>query len=310
MVCVSSPTISVVMAAANATASLPAALEAVAEQDYSGEIEVVVAAADQPTAEIARRMGVIVVDNPSGATPSGLNRAIARSSGDVVIRVDAHSRVPPGYVTRCVEVLERTEADVVGGMQVPVGETFWERAIAAAMVSRFGAGDARYRLGGEEGPVETVYLGAFRRDALERIGGFDEEFRRTQDYELNHRIIASGGVVWFDPDIRVDYRPRGSLGALARQYFDYGTAKRQFNRKHPGSLRWRQLGPPALVATLVGSMLFSLIWPPMLIVPLAYLVAAIVAGLLAAPTEGLPSVGVPFALVTMHLAWGLGFLSG
>jgi hypothetical protein len=191
-------------------------------------------------------------------------------------------------------------------MQVPVGETPWQRAIAEAMKSPFGAGDARYRIGGEEGPVETVYLGVFRRSALEQVGGFDETFTRNQDYELNHRLIEAGEVVWFDPELRVEYSPRGSLRALARQYFEYGQAKRQFVRRHAGGLRWRQLAPPLLTTALVSSLVLSLWWPASLLLPLSYVVGLVVVSL--GSESG--AVKMALALGTMHLSWGAGFLLG
>lgn len=304
------PTVSIVIPARDASTGLPAALESIASQTYPNVIEIVVAAADEKSAGIARRHAAKVVQNPRGSTPAGLNLAISASQGDVVVRCDAYSTLPPQYVERAVETLTRTEADNVGGMQVPQGYAFWERAIAAAMVSPLGAGDARYRLGGDEGPVETVYLGVFKRSALERVGGFDESFSRTQDYELNHRIIESGGVVWFDPQLRVEYRPRGSLGALARQYFDYGKAKRLFARRHPGSLRWRQLGPPGVVVALGVSLLLSIAYPVVSVVPAAYLLGLAGSAAAIAPKTGLSALGVPPALATMHVAWGWGFLTG
>ena len=302
------PTVSVIIPAKDAAEALPRALESIAAQTYQNIIEIIVAVADTATSDAA--IGSKVIENPSGSTPVGLNQAIKASSGDVIVRCDAHAVLPEAYVERAVETLLRTGADNVGGMQVPIGETFWERAIAAAMTSRLGAGDARYRLGGNEGPVETVYLGAFQHEALQRLGGFDESFVRTQDYELNHRITESGGVVWFDPQLTVEYRPRGSLPALAKQYYEYGRAKRSFSRRHPGELRWRQLLPPILVVGLGGFGLLAFWMPGALLVPVAYL-GLIVAGAVARfPKVGWPAVGMPAALATMHVPWGLGFLRG
>lgn len=292
-----------VIPARASASSLPRALASVRAQTYPNIVEVVVAAADDESASAAD--GAVVVCNPSGSTPAGLNAALARATGEVIVRCDARSVLPPDYVTEAVDALGQTSADNVGGMQVPVGETRWERAIAAAMSSRWGAGDARYRVGGDPGPAETVYLGVYRRDALERVGGFDEAFTRTQDYELNHRLIQSGGLVWFDPRLRVEYRPRSSLGALARQYFDYGRAKRQFARKHAGALRWRQLAPPALVVVLSLSLVLSAWWRWTLVAPAAYAVAVGGAGV-----QGDASAGrTALALATMHVSWGLGFLT-
>jgi hypothetical protein len=276
-------------------------LDAVEAQTYPNIAEVIVAAADAVTAAAAQ--GFQVVDNPAGTTPAGLNRAIEASTGEVIVRCDAQASLPPRYVERAIDTLLRTGADNVGGMQLPVGVSPWEKAIAAAMRSRLGAGDARYRVGGEEGAVETVYLGVFPRGVLQRLGGFDEDFVRNQDYELNHRIIESGGTVWFDPELRVEYRPRGSLAALARQYFEYGRAKRQFNHKHPGSLRWRQWAAPTLVAALAASLVASVWFPPVLAVLVAYATGMVMAG---AVTDA-SALRVAAALATMHLSWGVGF---
>ena len=251
-----------------------------------------------------------VVDNPSGLTPVGLNKAIDSGRGEIVVRVDAHSVIPPGYVSTAVHTLLETGAGNVGGMQVPVGDTFWSRAIAASMASPAGSGDARYRIGGEAGPVETVYLGTFRRSTLEDLGGYDESFRRHQDYELNERIRRAGGVVWFEPSLRVSYRPRSSLVTLARQYFEYGTWKRSFARANPGSLLPRQVAPPFLVVALGASIGLGFVNPVLWLVPVAYLVALIGAAVLTLPTSGAAAIGVPVTLTTMHLAWGLGFLFG
>ena len=295
------PAVSVVIPARDAAETLSRALESVESQDYERIVDVVVAAADEITAAAAHRVKVVM--NPTGSTPAGLNLAIAASRGDVIVRCDAHSKLPVSYVSRAVETLDRTGAAVVGGMQVPVGESAWERAIAAAMRSPLGAGDARYRVGGEEGPVETVYLGVFRRDVLDALGGFDESFARTQDYELNHRVVESGRSVWFDPELEVEYRPRGGLGALWGQYFAYGRAKRLFRAKHPGALRWRQLAPPLLVVVLATALVVSIWLPIALVIPVGYAVMLLIAGL----TNGSPRSAL--ALATMHVAWGLGFLS-
>ena len=299
--------VSVIMAAKDAMDTLPRALQSIAAQSYPHIVEIVVAAGDPDTAKVAAEHGATVVDNPAGTTPAGLNQALRRSTGQVVVRCDAHAIFPAGYVSRAVETLERTGAASVGGMQVPVGDTFWERAIAAAMASPAGAGDARYRIGGEEGPAETVYLGVFSRVILERLEGYDESFLRNQDYELNHRIRESGGVVWFDPELKVEYRPRGSLAALARKYFRYGQAKRQFARKHRRALRWRQLAPPLLVVVLAASLLVSPWFGWALLVPGAYLSGLILAGSATVKRTREAAFGVPFALAAMHLSWGLGW---
>ncbi len=306
----SSPTVSIVIPAANSASTIGEAIQSVHAQDYPHIVDIVVAAADEESANAARKAGARVVENSARLTPVALNLAIAASSGEVVVRVDAHSTVPPDYVTTAVSTLLETRADNVGGMQIPVGRSFWSRAIAAAMASPAGSGDARYRIGGPPGPAETVYLGVFRRSTLERLGGYDESYVRHQDYELNERIRAEGGTVWFDPRLKVSYRPRSSLRALARQYFDYGSWKRAFSRANPGSLRLRQMAPPVIVIGLAGAFVASLWSPWALLVPGAYVAGLVGASLLGIDRAGVSALGVPLALATMHLSWGLGFLVG
>ena len=132
--------------------------------------------------------------------------------------------------------LEATGADNVGGIMAAEGTNDFERAVARAMTSRFGVGGASFHVGGEPGPALTVYLGCFRRAALERVGGYDESMVRAQDWEMNLRIRQTGGVVWFTPDMHVTYRPRHTLKALARQYHDYGRWRREVSRRHPETL--------------------------------------------------------------------------
>ena len=213
---------SVVVPVLNEERHLEAAVTNVLEQDYPGALDVVLAVGPSRdrTADVAARLArrdarVHVVDNPTGRTPAGLNAAIKASTGDVVVRVDAHSELSPGYVRRAVELLEQTGADNVGGLMLAQGRTPFEKAVARAMGSRLGIGGARFHVGGEEGEAETVYLGVFRRTTLDRLGGFDEHFHRAQDWELNHRIRLAGGTIWFSPELWVTYRPRSSWKALA-----------------------------------------------------------------------------------------------
>jgi glycosyltransferase involved in cell wall biosynthesis len=300
-------------------ATVAAAVAAALDQDYPGEVEVVVAhgpSSDGTAAVLAGLAAdprVRVVPNPSGGTAAGLNAAIAASRGEVIARCDAQSRFPRHYLRRAVGILEATGADNVGGIQAAAGSTFFSRAVAVAQTTFLGVGDARYRTGGRPGPVDTVYLGVFRRAALARVGGFDEGQVRNQDYELNWRLRASGGTVYFHPDLAVAYTPRSGLRALWRQYWEYGTWKRVMLRKHPRSLRWRQLAAPGLVAGLAGSAAIAFTpWPwAAAIVPGAYLAALIGAALREARRRRDPAaLALPVVLPAMHLAWGLGFLVG
>ncbi|MFP3913722.1 MAG: glycosyltransferase family 2 protein [Actinomycetota bacterium] len=306
------PTVSVIIPARGAA---PHVAEAIRSALAQGEVtEVVVAAADAPTRAAAEQLEedrVVVVDNPEGSTPRALNRALAKSTGEIVVRCDAHAVLPPGFVETVIEVMGRTGAVNVGGRQVPRGRTTFERAVALAMVSPLGAGDARYRIGGSEGPVDTVYLGAFRRSALEEVGGFDETLERNQDYELNWRLRRAGGQVWFVPALGVEYRPRGSIRSLWRQYYQYGFWKLMVLRRHSGSLRWRQLASPALVAGLIASVVSLPFHRGVAAaLPSVYVTATMGAALVDGVRTGdRAAAWEPLALWTMHIGWGTGFIA-
>jgi cellulose synthase/poly-beta-1,6-N-acetylglucosamine synthase-like glycosyltransferase len=311
------PHVSVVMAVRNEARHLRDAVAAVLAQDYPGPLDVTVAvgpsddATEDVLAELARDDRVSAVGNPAGFTAAGLNAAIAASTGPVVARVDGHAVIPAGYLRRSVELLRQTGADNVGGVMAAEGVTRFEQAVAAAMSSRFGTGDARFHYGGDAGPVDTVYLGVFRRSALDRVGGFDETLVRTQDSELNLRIRSTGGTVWFSPELRVGYRPRSSLRALSRQYFEYGRWRRVVARRHPGSLRWRQMVAPATVlacaaGTVVGATGRAWGWAPLAGYGAGVAVATTVVGRRVPPYV---TVRLPGVFTAMHIAWGIGFLT-
>ena len=219
------PLVSVIIPARDAAATILEAVDSVLAQDYPGQVE-----SDRgrrfgrrrTAAVVSRRPGVRRVANPGRTASAGLAAGLRAAHGAVVARCDAHTMLPPGYLRRAVETLQRTGAANVGGRQRPVGRTLFERAVGLAMTTRLGAGGARYRLGGPEGPVDTVHLGVFRRAALDSAGGFDAGLARNEDYELNWRLRARGGTVWFDPALHVVYRPRARRRPAGRAVLPLG----------------------------------------------------------------------------------------
>jgi glycosyltransferase involved in cell wall biosynthesis len=301
-------------------------MHATEAQTYAlSDIEVIIAdgMSDDGTREAIQdyasqhpELSVRLIDNLQRIIPAALNVAINAARGNVVIRLDAHSAPRPNYVDRCLAVLEETGAANVGGVWEiqPDAETWIARAIATAAAHPLGAGDARYRISGEPGPVDTIPFGAFRREWLEKVGPFNEELLTNEDYEYNVRIRKAGGVVWFDPSIRSIYFARPDLRSLARQYWRYGFWKVRMLQRFPGTLRWRQALPPIFVLSTV--ILAALSFPfslarLLLAVQLgAYLFITTFAGLLESirRKDMRLIMGFPPSIWTMHFSWGAGFL--
>ncbi|HNQ05915.1 MAG TPA: glycosyltransferase family 2 protein [Tetrasphaera sp.] len=311
------PLVSVIVPILNEERHLADAVAMISAQDYPGEVEIVLALGpssdrtDEVAAVLAGRDARIrLVPNPTGKTPAALNAAIGASRGEIIARVDGHAEIPVDYLRIGVSTLIAQEADNVGGVMHASGRTDFERAVATAMRSRIGVGNAAFHVGGVAGPAETVYLGIFRRAALVAVGGFDEHYERAQDWEMNHRIRARGGRIWFTPDLVVTYRPRSTPGALARQYFHYGRWRHVIARHHEGSINLRYLAPPTMVLGTAAAGLVGLVWRPAWLVPTAYAGAVTVGGLLAARGEKPRTRALtPVALAVMHWAWGVGYLS-
>lgn len=323
------PRVVVVMPVINEERHLRASVDRIIGQDYAGPLDVVIAVGPSrdATSSIAQQLAaeferVHVVDNPSGRTPSGLNAAIAFMDSDVVVRVDGHAMITDDYVRTGVETLQSTGADNVGGIMDAEGTTATESAIAAAMTSAFGVGGASFHIGGEPGPALTVYLGCFRRSALTRVGGYDETMVRAQDWEMNYRIRQTGGDVWFTPQMRVSYRPRPTLRALARQYHDYGRWRREVARRHPDTVSLRYLAAPVTVVGVAIGIVLGIVglatgisWLAVLgfAAPVVYLVGNLLASAQAAVRGRLSwasTLLLPCVYATMHGAWGTGFLRG
>jgi len=308
--------VSVVLPILNEERHLAESIHAILQQEYDGDFEVILALGPSTdrTGEIAADLAkadsrVVLVDNPSGRTAAGLNAAVAASQFPIIARIDGHAEVAHTYLNDAVRLLHEHNAVNVGGVMAAVGRTPFERSVATAMRSVLGVGASRFHVGGQAGPADTVYLGTFRKDALIAAGGYDERFTRAQDWELNFRLRERGGIVWFDPSLTVTYRPRSTLKALAKQYFEYGRWRRAVVRSHKGSVNYRYLAAPFAVLVNAASIILGFALSPLFFTPLALYILAILVGGLALGKSLSEKIILSSVFATMHMVWGLGFLT-
>jgi len=323
--------VSIVVACRNEKRNIRELLESIFAQDLKEPWEVIIAdgMSDDGTRQIleeysSRYSSLTVIDNPRRIVSAGLNLAIRRARGEMIIRMDGHTEYAPDYCRWCVETLENTGADNVGGPARTRSTGVVGRAVAAAFHSRFSTGGAKFHDVGYRGWVDTVPYGCWRKSFLERIGLFDEALVRNQDDELNLRLRRAGGRIWQDPLIMSWYSPRSDLSKLFHQYFQYGFWKVAVIRKHRLPSSWRHLVPVLWLISnfvLLGAMgIFKMmnseerfatagiVW-----ITLAglYLLATVVASISAAArSDWVILAYLPAVFATFHCSYGLGFASG
>ena len=258
---------------------------------------------DYPRVEIRQ------INNPLKHQSFGLNAGIKAARGKIIVRIDAHARYPKNYVERCVKLLEKTGADNVGGVMRARGTSGFQKSVALAMNHPIGVGDAKFHLGRKSGYVDTVYLGTFRKELFKKLGYFDPY--QNQDAEFNLRILKSGGKIFLDNSIKVDYFPRDSLGALISQYFNYGRGRCRTTLKHRRFTSLRQLAPLLLVLGLIGSIVLSTLASPLfLLIPVFYAALMFLFSFLSlggSSRQFSRSLFLAFIFGSMHISWGLGF---
>lgn len=312
----SSPAVTVILPILNEEADLQNCISAILKQDYAGEIEIILALGPSKdnTNQIARDLAaadkrIKLVNNPTGQTAKGLNLAIAQSSFEIICRIDGHSEISNSYLKTAVSIMQEKGAVNVGGLMYADGQSGLQRTIAQAMRSKLGVGASKFHTGGTAGPSDTVYLGTFKKSAILAAGGFDERYIRAQDWELNHRMRAQGGLIWFDPRLVVTYRPRKSLTKLAKQYFQYGRWRGVISRQHPKTTNFRYLAPPVALVINLLSVLFGVLVTEAFFLPVLIYMTLIIIGGAIIGKKFADKLLMPIVFATMHLSWGAGFIT-
>lgn len=313
------PRVTIAMPAYNEERYIETCIRSVQAQDYPRDlIEILVAdgRSTDGTRQILARLAaadprIRVLDNAARRQAAGLNTIVKAASGDIIVRMDVHAEYAPDYVRTCVETLDRTGADNVGGAQRARANTPFQRALCAALTSPLGVGGARYRSADADGFVDTVFLGAFRRRVFESFGLWDPGAITNEDAELNQRILDAGGLIYLSRDIVVHYFPRDSFRSLARQYFRYGRGRARTLLKLGRFPTLRPLIPFAMVSTAAAMLALPPLWP---FIPAAAATYALATGAEAVRVGGkLGASAIPLVWAifpVLHLSHGLGFAAG
>lgn len=327
--------LSVLVPVLNEGAHLAATIASMRAQEYDGAIEFVFAdgASSDDTRAIldacaARDPRIRVFDNPARHTPHGLNVCLARARGAIVARMDGHAQYPPDYLALGVARLGRGDVAWVSGPQLPSGDGWWSERVATALRSPLGRGGSRRWIGqtdedgSDAGETELtsgsgVFLGVWLRSTLVDMGGWDEGWPANEDVELAARVEEQGGRLVSLDAMAAHYVPRNSPRSLARQYFRWGHYRVKTARRHPRALRLSHLGTPTLVSALIVAVIPGRSARVRLPRRAARLGSAAYVALLLDAVRRDPGVQTPIdalltpaVFLTMHVGWGVGFLSG
>jgi len=314
-------TVNIVIPCRNERVYIAPCIQSILDSRYPNDLlEILVCdgMSDDGTREIIQsfesKSNVKLLDNLARTTPQALNLGINNNNSDIVIILGAHAEIHPDYVRLCVETLERfPEAGCVGGVLETVSEDNRTAAIAKAMSSTFGVGNAHFRTGANEGWVDTVAFGAYRREVFEKSGLFDEVLVRNQDDEFNYRILRDGFKIYLQPAIQAKYFVRSSFQKLFKQYRQYGYWKVYVNRKHGAVTTIRQLAPPLFVLFLASMIPAWLIHPYLGVAHTSLAVIYVLASLLSAAKQSEnfnELLRICLAFYTLHFSYGLGYIEG
>lgn len=318
------PMVSVIAPCCNEARFIENTLNSILQGNYPAdrmELLVVDGMSTDGTREIVKEIAqkdhrIRLLDNPRKIVPSAMNIGIKAAHGDYIIRIDCHTTFAPDYISKCVEVLQRTGADVVGGYVTTLAgkNTAVGRAIAAATSNIFGVGDSKFRLTGPEQEVDTVPFGAYRKALFEKVGLYDERLSRNQDIELNSRIRKAGGRIIISPEIKLNYYNRGNYRGLWQQSFNNGLWNPYTIWLVGGGLSLRHFVPMFFVLGLIAFLIGAFFWSPFKWVFLGYVLLYLSIGSVfavqCARQARVSAFWVLVSFLVLHVAYGLGSLCG
>lgn len=317
------PTVSVVCPVLNEERYIYDCIKGMIQQDYPADLVEYIfvdGGSEDSTLDIINSFRILhknikLARNDKRIIPVGMNIGISLASGEIIIRIDAHSMYPENYISSLVRGKLRLSADNVGGVCItlPSSDTDEAKGIAIALSTLFGMGNSRFRIGAsDEMEVDTVPFGCYDREYLISIGGYDERFERNQDDELNGRIKRDGGKIWLLPDVEIKYYPRDSIMRLWKMWYGYGLYKPMVGKKLGSPATFRQLIPPLFVISLFSFLIVVLVtgmYSFLLVIMILWLVCALCSAITQSRNIRVVAWSV-LAYLTVHLSYGIGYLAG
>ncbi len=322
MSCKEKPMVSAIMRCRNEARSIEKALMTVLKGDYPAdrmELLVVDGMSTDGTREIVQKIAaedsrIKLLDNPAKILPSATNIGIKAAQGEYIVALDAHLTYSRNYITKCIETIQRTRADNVGGYwtTLPGADTSVAKAIAAALSSKFGIGNSTFRLSGLEQEVDTVPFGTYRKDLFDKIGLYDERLVRNQDIELNSRIRKAGGHIVISPEIKLNYYSRATYSGLKQQAFNNGLWGPYVVWLTGGGLYLRHFMPVFFVLGLITFTIGAFFWRPVKWVLLSYILlyvsTALVFSIKVAQHKKAHAILILWSYIVLHVSYGFGSL--
>lgn len=313
------PLVTVIIPCRNEEDYIVKNIESILNQEYGGELEVLVVdgMSTDTTRELVKKFdasGVKLIDNPYQFTPHAMNIGVDNAKGDFFVILGGHSYLDSQFVAKNVEVLMAdSQIGCSGGQIQNIYENEVGEIISKAMATKFGVGNATFRVGGKPGFVDTVAFGMYRKQVHYEIEKFDETLVRNQDDDYNFKLTKAGYKVFFDPKIISHYYVRGSYSKLYKQYYQYGYWKVFVNKKHKTVTSVRQFFPFLFVSGIILGIFLSLIsWIFGAVLAsflMMYILLSLVVGFGTGKTWK-ESFKIAQVFPILHTSYGLGYLKG
>lgn len=316
--------VSIIITARNEEKYLPMLFEDILNQTYPLQnIEVVLM--DSNSTDNTRKLmeefkknnenlSVQIVANERQIQAAGFNEGVKHATGDVILKIDAHSRIPEDFVQKNVnEIL--AGAYVCGGNRPTVvdSDDDFSKTLHIVEESALGSSIANYRKSNVKRKVNSIFHGMYRKEVFEKVGFADERLLRTEDNEFHYRVRKAGYDIIFNPEIESYQYIRPTFTKMIQQKFANGYWIGLTSHVCRDCLSLFHFGPGVFVSTLLVLMMLTPIsFAPLLTVFGLYLLAVLGLSIFEISKQKYNHtlLLIPFIMIVVHFAYGIGTIKG